>query len=90
MKPFHWTTDYSSTENKSHTEKLWDQIQPSHGFIAIDRTWAEHHKWPESMYLPSDKTKGVYLLEAYHYLHCLASSQLTAPPGKNTMDLAEY
>ncbi|OJJ07032.1 hypothetical protein ASPVEDRAFT_154956 [Aspergillus versicolor CBS 583.65] len=70
-KPFHWTTEYSSTENKSHTEDLWEQIQPSHGFIAVDRTWAQHNGWPESMYLPSDRTKGVYLLEAYHYLHCL-------------------
>ncbi|BCS28722.1 uncharacterized protein APUU_70292S [Aspergillus puulaauensis] len=64
-KPFHWTTDYSSAENKSHTEELWDQIQPSHGFIAIDRTWAEHSKWPESMYLPSEKTKGKILRKTF-------------------------
>ena len=25
------------------------------------------------MYLPSDHSKGVYLLEAYHQLHCLVS-----------------
>lgn len=42
----------------------------------MDRTWAKENQWPESMYLPSDKSKGVYLLEAYHYLHCLVSAFL--------------
>ena len=37
----------------------------------MDRKWAERRQWPKSMYLPSDHSKGVYLLEAYHQLHCL-------------------
>ena len=44
---------------------------PSHGFVAIDRQEAVDRRLPVSMYLPSDETKGVYLLEAYHQLHCL-------------------
>lgn len=39
----------------------------------MDREWAEQRQWPASMYLPSDHSKGVYLLEAYHQLHCLVS-----------------
>ena len=39
----------------------------------MDREWAKQRQWPESMYLPSDHSKGVYLLEAYHQLHCLVS-----------------
>ncbi|KAL4935903.1 hypothetical protein BDV06DRAFT_217085 [Aspergillus oleicola] len=72
-KPFRWITPYSAADNgfESGPDELWDKIQPSHGFIAIDRNWARAHGWPESMYLPSDRSKGVYLLEAYHYLHCL-------------------
>ncbi|KAJ9301008.1 hypothetical protein DTO217A2_7784 [Paecilomyces variotii] len=69
-RPFWWNTEYSST-NASEADELWDAILPSHGFVAMDRTWAKENQWPESMYLPSDKSKGVYLLEAYHYLHCL-------------------
>ncbi|KAL4860739.1 hypothetical protein BDV12DRAFT_208887 [Aspergillus spectabilis] len=71
QKQFQWTTAYSSKDNKTQTDELWESIQPSHGFVAIDQNWAESHGWPESMYLPSDRSKGVYLLEAYHYLHCL-------------------
>ncbi|KAL4732861.1 hypothetical protein BDV11DRAFT_108919 [Aspergillus similis] len=70
-KPFYWTTAYSTVENETIADNLWDRILPSHGFVAIDRTQAKEHNWPESMYLPSDQSKGVYLLEAYHYLHCL-------------------
>lgn len=37
----------------------------------MDHIWAAERNWPQSMNLPSDSSKGVYLLEAYHYLHCL-------------------
>ena len=37
----------------------------------MDREWAASQNWPESMRLPQDESKGVYLLEAYHQLHCL-------------------
>ena len=37
----------------------------------MDRDWAAVQNWPVSMRLPSDPSKGVYLLEAYHQLHCL-------------------
>ncbi|KAB8259680.1 hypothetical protein BDV32DRAFT_56085 [Aspergillus pseudonomiae] len=70
-KQFWWNTAYSDMNNASHTDSLWESILPSHGFIAIDRDFARSHGWHESMYLPSDHSKGVYLLEAYHYLHCL-------------------
>lgn len=68
---FYWNTPYTATENRTYTDELWEKILPSHGIVAIDRVWAREHNWPDSMYLPSDHSKGVYLLESYHYLHCL-------------------
>lgn len=69
---FHWHTAYSPKgQNHTKSDMLWEQILPSHGFVAVDRQWADEHHWPVSMYLPSDHDKGVYLLEAYHQLHCL-------------------
>lgn len=61
-------------------DELWDGVLPSHGLIAVDRTWAKEQHWPESMYLPKDehgKEKGVYLLEAYHMIHCLSIIRLS-------------
>ena len=68
--PFHWWTAYGS-HNHTRDDQLWKAINPSHGFVAIDRQAAEDQHLPVAMYLPSDGTKGVYLLEAYHQLHCL-------------------
>ncbi|KAJ5116615.1 hypothetical protein N7456_000963 [Penicillium angulare] len=68
---FWWNTPYNSMENTTETDMLWDSILPSHGIIALDREQAGKQNLPDSMYLPSDHTKGVYLLESYHYLHCL-------------------
>lgn len=70
---FWWNTPYNSMENKTETDLLWDAIRPSHGLIALDREMAKGQNLPESMYLPDDHSKGVYLLESYHYLHCLVS-----------------
>ena len=76
-----WHTAYSP-KGKNHTESdaLWEQILPSHGFVAVDRQWADEHQWPVSMYLPSDHSKGVYLLEAYHQLHCLVRLYVPSLP----------
>ncbi|KAL8704526.1 MAG: hypothetical protein Q9225_008082, partial [Loekoesia sp. 1 TL-2023] len=67
---FWWNTEYSP-KNHSESDELWDAILPSHGFIAMNEDWAFDRHWPDSMRLPSDATKRVYLLEAYHQLHCL-------------------
>ncbi|KAL8950912.1 MAG: hypothetical protein Q9222_003078 [Ikaeria aurantiellina] len=67
---FWWNTEYSPL-NHSESDHLWDAIASSHGFVSVDRQWASQQQWPVTGYLPSDKSKGVYLLEAYHHLHCL-------------------
>jgi hypothetical protein len=72
---FWWWTEYSG-KNETATDELWDSILPSHGFVAMDRQWAADRHWPESLMLPSDPSKAVYLLEAYHQIHCLVFSSL--------------
>jgi hypothetical protein len=69
-KRLDWWTAYSD-KNFTETDALWDAINPAHGFIAMDRQWAKERHWPDSMHLPSDDSKNVYLLEAYHLLHCV-------------------
>lgn len=67
----------------------------------MDREWAKSQNWPESMYLPDDKSKGVYLLEAYHQLHCLkilrttmaeslTGSKFTYAPGEHVEHCFDY
>ncbi|OKL58002.1 hypothetical protein UA08_06707 [Talaromyces atroroseus] len=69
-KPFWWNTQYSST-NSTLQDELWDSIVWTHGMIARDRGWAQSQNWPDTMRLPGDESKGVWLLEGYHEIHCL-------------------
>ncbi|KAB2569894.1 Cyclochlorotine biosynthesis protein R [Lasiodiplodia theobromae] len=67
---FNWHTPWSSN-NDSEADQLWDNINTAHGHIAVDRDWASTQNWPPSMDVPGQPGKAMYLLEAYHQLHCL-------------------
>jgi hypothetical protein len=67
---FWWNTAYSSA-NLTLQDELWDSLLWTHGMIVVDREWAKSKDWPDTMELPGDSRKGVYLLEAYHEIHCL-------------------
>ena len=82
---FQWNTEYSP-KNHHDSDALWDSIRPSHGFIAMDEDWAFERQWPESMRLPSNASKRVYLLEAYHQLHCLVWRRLSTELAGLTTD----
>ena len=69
-KQFWWNTEYSSTDQAAQ-DKLWDSIRWTHGMVAKDREWAKSQNWPDSMPLPGNETKSIWLLEAYHEVHCL-------------------
>lgn len=69
-KPFLWNTVYSS-EDQTIQDETWDSIVWTHGLIAVDQEWAKSQNWPETMARPNNGTQAVYLLEAYHEVHCL-------------------
>ena len=74
-QPATWWSMYS-IEHENQTaavDAAWEAIVPAHGIIAVDKSWAEQRQLPLSMELPSDHTKQVYILEAYHMLHCLVT-----------------
>ncbi|EZF36239.1 hypothetical protein H109_03621 [Trichophyton interdigitale MR816] len=82
---FNWWTEYSD-KNFTETDAAWDSMNTAHGFIAMDRKWAKERHWPDSMHLPSDDSKNVYLLEAYHLLHCVAVIRRTFWEAVNRVD----
>ena len=58
-------------QEESAVDELWDGILPAHGIVAVDHQWAAETRIPASMSLPSDPSKGVYIIDAYHQIHCL-------------------
>ncbi|GCB19301.1 hypothetical protein AAWM_02186 [Aspergillus awamori] len=64
---FQWSTGiYSSSkpEDFDAVNKAWEEIVPAYGFVAVDHGWAAENHLPSSMSLPSDSSKGVYILDA--------------------------
>lgn len=72
QKPWVHYTPYATT-NLSEAASLWDDIDFDSGFIALDYKYAESKGLPKSQPFPWDDTKGIYLINAYHSLHCLKS-----------------
>ncbi|KAH8691328.1 major facilitator superfamily domain-containing protein [Talaromyces proteolyticus] len=64
-KPFWWNTEYSN-KNKTRQDELWNEVFWEHGLIAVDRDWAKSQNWPETIALPGNDSKTVFLIEAYH------------------------
>ena len=71
--PYTWWSQYSSAdvEKGPRIDKAWEAIIPAHGLVAVDRQWAAEQNLPASMNLPSDSSKRVYIIDAYHQIHCL-------------------
>ena len=70
---YSWWSKYSSAnpEDGPAVDHAWDSIVPAHGIVAVDHRWAAEKQLPPSMSLPSDAKKGVYIIDAYHQIHCL-------------------
>lgn len=68
-----WWSKYSSMrlDEQPTIEDLWDKITPAHGIVAVEHRWAAEKQLPATINLPSDATKGVYIIDAYHQMHCL-------------------
>ena len=72
-----WTPYMSS--NTTEANEAWDAIEPGHGVVAIDRTYAADHNLLPSSDHPSDLDKVIYVIEAYHAMHCLVRASPIRP-----------
>ena len=63
-------TPYMS-ENETEAAQAWSAIEPGHGVVALDPQWAAINSLPATKAHPIDSDKAVYIIEAYHAIHCL-------------------
>lgn len=73
-----WHSEYSNDHGEvtEEVDQAWNDVVPSHGIVAVDHKWAAERMLPASHNLPCDHSKGVYILDAYHQIHCLVSRML--------------
>ncbi|KAI4250668.1 MAG: hypothetical protein LQ352_005314 [Teloschistes flavicans] len=67
-----WTED---NDFASHNRTIWDQawstLNADRGFVAISDHVTRRKGLHESQRWPWDQSKGLYLLQSHHNLHCL-------------------
>lgn len=52
---------------------MWESLDTSAGEISLASQWAQEKNLPDSTPFFWDKGRNVYLLNAYHSLHCMVS-----------------
>ncbi|KAL4981903.1 hypothetical protein BDW68DRAFT_195936 [Aspergillus falconensis] len=67
--PFYTWTEYSET-NQSISDAIWQGFT-TNGFVAIPHVDAAEAGLPLAEDFPDDRSKGVYVLDGFHQLHCV-------------------
>jgi len=70
QRQIYTSTQYIS-ENETEATLAWDSILAGHGIIALDAEYAASRNLPKTHYLPGDPSQAVYIIEAYHAIHCI-------------------
>ena len=70
--PWVHMTEYG-TDNLTQGSRLWEAIDFNPGIVALDLEWTKEKGLPKSQPFPWDTSKGLYVLNAYHSMHCLVS-----------------
>lgn len=60
--------------NLTEANLAWETIETSDAVVALDSRWVAEHDLAPSMLSPTDPDKYVYVLEAYHVLHCVVGN----------------
>lgn len=76
--PVTWVhnTEYATT-NLTEGSELWEAIDFDSGFIALPNDYAKSKGLPEAQPFVWDDSKGIYVVNAYHSLHCLVSTYIS-------------
>lgn len=61
------------SSNETIAAAAWDGIEAGHGDVVVDPEWAARQGLPPSAEHPYMPGKSVYVIEAYHAMHCLVS-----------------
>ena len=77
-KKYTWWSDYSDPRNLELAEQKWSSVVPAVGVVTVPRGWALSKELPDSLQDPEDPDKMVYIIDAYHQLHCLVRTVRSA------------
>lgn len=64
-----WTPLHAN--NQTEQDAIWENTRYDIGQVALSDNYAKSKGLPRAQRFPWDHTKGVYLINAYHNLHCV-------------------
>ncbi|KAH6708875.1 hypothetical protein BKA61DRAFT_696765 [Leptodontidium sp. MPI-SDFR-AT-0119] len=82
MTPFSHRSD-----NNSARDALWNSMATDRGVVAVDQETIAKQGLTETIVFPWDPTKRVYIVIAFHQLHCLKLLYQTLTSAYNGEDL---
>ncbi|KAH7338505.1 hypothetical protein BKA66DRAFT_435271, partial [Pyrenochaeta sp. MPI-SDFR-AT-0127] len=59
------------SSNSTIRDNHWDAFDFDRGWVALPHSWAHEHNASPGLNIPDDETKGLFILDAYHQMHCL-------------------
>ena len=65
--------DVYTSHNRTIANAAWDGVKIDLGLVALSDAFVEEHALLPSQRFPWDASKGIYVINAYHNLHCLVS-----------------
>ena len=67
--------DIYDSKNRSIADEAWGSplLMPETGLVAISDDWVTSKGLPKAQRFPWDKSKGLYMLNGFHNIHCLVS-----------------
>lgn len=76
------STVYTS-HNTSKRDHMWDAINHDSDIVAVSKTWALEKGLELGADFPWDESKTIYLVNAFHSLHCIVSSPGICLPNQD-------
>ena len=72
--PFTIDTAYTS-HNRTVADEAWrsPHLITYTGLVALSDDWVRRKNLPDAQRFPWDKSKGLYILNGFHNMHCLVS-----------------
>jgi hypothetical protein len=71
-QPIAYEEDTPYTDhNETAADATWEALSIDVGVVALGDDWVKEKGLPPAQRFPWDHSKGIYVLSAYHSLHCI-------------------
>jgi hypothetical protein len=74
-KATYWQSTAYTDENRTISDAVWEAIDTSPNTISLDKDYTRKHNLADSIPFPWDQSKGLYIVKAFHHMHCLVHSK---------------